>query len=50
MASMTPADLDVRHAFADVNHLRMHYVEAGPPARPGVPPVLLLHGFPEMWW
>jgi len=50
MAGMTPADLDVRHAFADVNGLRMHYVEAGPPARTGVPPIVLLHGFPEMWW
>jgi len=49
MVAMTPSDLDVRHAFADVNDLRMHYVEAGA-ARPGAIPVLLLHGFPEMWW
>jgi epoxide hydrolase 4 len=46
---MTPSDLDVRHAFAGVNGLRMHYVEAGT-APPGAVPVLFLHGFPEMWW
>ena len=45
MTAMTPADLDVRHAYADVNGLRMHYVEKG-----AGPVVLLLHGFPEMWW
>jgi pimeloyl-ACP methyl ester carboxylesterase len=50
MVAMTPSDLDVRHAFADVNDLRMHYVEAGPAAAPDAVPVLLLHGFPEMWW
>ena len=42
---MVPADLAVRHAFADVNGLRMHYVEMG-----AGPLVVLLHGFPEMWW
>jgi pimeloyl-ACP methyl ester carboxylesterase len=42
---MTPDDLGVRHAFATVNGLRMHYVEKG-----DGPLVLLLHGFPEMWW
>jgi epoxide hydrolase 4 len=42
---MTPDDLGVRHAYADVNGLRMHYVEKG-----SGPLVVLLHGFPEMWW
>ncbi|MGO9837003.1 MAG: alpha/beta fold hydrolase [Polyangiaceae bacterium] len=42
---MTPDDLGVRHAYADVNGLRMHYVEKG-----NGPLVVLLHGFPEMWW
>ena len=42
---MTPEDLDVRHSFATVNGLRMHYVEKG-----DGPLVVLLHGFPEMWW
>jgi pimeloyl-ACP methyl ester carboxylesterase len=42
---MTPDELGVRHAFANVNGLRMHYVEQGEG-----PLVVLLHGFPEMWW
>jgi pimeloyl-ACP methyl ester carboxylesterase len=42
---MTPDDLGVRHAYADVNGMRMHYVEKG-----SGPLVVLLHGFPEMWW
>jgi pimeloyl-ACP methyl ester carboxylesterase len=35
-----------RHAFADVNGVRLHYVEA---AAAG-PLVVLLHGFPEFWY
>jgi epoxide hydrolase 4 len=42
---MTPDDLGVRHQYADVNGIRMHYVEKG-----AGPLVVLLHGFPEMWW
>ena len=44
---MIPADLDdiITHRTADLGGLRMHYVEAG-----AGPLVLLLHGFPEMWW
>jgi pimeloyl-ACP methyl ester carboxylesterase len=42
---MTPDDLGVRHEFATVNGLRMHYVERGEG-----PLVVLLHGFPENWW
>jgi pimeloyl-ACP methyl ester carboxylesterase len=42
---MTPDDLGVRHLYATVNGLRMHYVEKG-----DGPLVVLLHGFPEMWW
>jgi pimeloyl-ACP methyl ester carboxylesterase len=42
---MTPDDLGVRHAFATVNGIRMHYVEKGEG-----PLVVMLHGFPEMWW
>jgi epoxide hydrolase 4 len=45
MTTMTPDALGVRHAFADVNGLHMHYVEKGEG-----PLVVLLHGFPEMWW
>lgn len=32
------------HAFAEVNGVRLHYVEAGEG-----PLVVLLHGFPELW-
>ncbi len=42
---MTPEALGVRHEDADVNGIRMHYVEKGEG-----PLVVLLHGFPEMWW
>jgi pimeloyl-ACP methyl ester carboxylesterase len=42
-----PADLDdiVTHRTVDAGGLRMHVVEAG-----AGPAVVLLHGFPEMWW
>jgi pimeloyl-ACP methyl ester carboxylesterase len=42
---VTPDALDIRHEYADVNGIRMHYVEKG-----AGPLVVLLHGFPEMWW
>ena len=43
---MKPEDLDIiTHHFVDLPNLRMHYVEAG-----AGPTVVLLHGFPEMWW
>jgi len=44
---MTPETLGVRHAYADVNGIRMHYVEKG---AAGAPLVVMCHGFPEMWW
>jgi len=36
---------DLRHRYAEVNGIRMHYVEAGSGAT-----VVLLHGFPEFWY
>jgi pimeloyl-ACP methyl ester carboxylesterase len=33
------------HRFAETNSIRMHYVEQGEGY-----PVLLLHGFPEIWY
>jgi pimeloyl-ACP methyl ester carboxylesterase len=42
---MTPEDLGVTHAYATVNGINMHFVEKGTG-----PLVVLLHGFPEMWW
>jgi pimeloyl-ACP methyl ester carboxylesterase len=38
-------ELEVRHAQADVNGIRMHFVDKGEG-----PLVVLLHGFPELWW
>jgi len=38
-----PADL--RHEYADINGIRMHYAEAGRGES-----VLFLHGFPECWY
>lgn len=35
----------IGHAYADVNGVRLHYVEAGTG-----PLVMLLHGFPEFWY
>jgi pimeloyl-ACP methyl ester carboxylesterase len=41
-----PADLDIiTHRTDDIGGLKMHWVEAG-----AGPTVVLLHGFPEMWW
>ena len=37
--------LQWRHGYAETNGLRMHYVEQGTGF-----PVLLLHGFPELWY
>src|SRR5437868_382040 len=34
----------MRHAYADINGIRMHYVTAGTGE-----PILFLHGFPEYW-
>lgn len=42
---MKLADLAITHHFVDLPRLRMHYVEKGTG-----PLVVLLHGFPEMWW
>jgi epoxide hydrolase 4 len=35
----------VSHSYAEVNGVRLHYVEAG-----SGPLILLLHGFPEFWY
>jgi pimeloyl-ACP methyl ester carboxylesterase len=37
--------LEVRHHFADLGEVLMHYVTAGQG-----PPVVLLHGWPQTWW
>jgi pimeloyl-ACP methyl ester carboxylesterase len=40
-------DPRIRHGYAQVGDVRLHYAEAGDAARPLV---LLLHGFPEFWY
>ncbi|HVM09046.1 MAG TPA: alpha/beta hydrolase [Acidimicrobiales bacterium] len=40
---------DVRHRQIDTNGISMHIAEAGSPD-PDRPPVILCHGFPELWY
>jgi pimeloyl-ACP methyl ester carboxylesterase len=35
----------IRHDFADVNRIRLHYASAG-----AGKPIIFLHGFPEFWY
>lgn len=46
-AALTAATLppDLRHEYATINGIRMHYVESGTGDL-----VILLHGFPESWY
>jgi epoxide hydrolase 4 len=37
--------IDLRHGYAELDTVRLHYVEAG-----AGPLVVLLHGFPEFWF
>jgi hypothetical protein len=41
----TDALTGLRESYAQVGDLKLHYVEAG-----DGPLVLLLHGFPELWY
>lgn len=38
-------DIELRHGYAELSSVRLHYVEAGEG-----PLVVLLHGFPEFWY
>ena len=40
------AESSIRHDFAEVNGIRLHYAESGG----GDDLVILLHGFPEFWY
>lgn len=45
-ALTTTVDAPIRHAYANVNGIRLHYAETGS----GHDLVILLHGFPEFWY
>jgi pimeloyl-ACP methyl ester carboxylesterase len=40
----------IRHEFADVNGVRIHYAIAGPAEADTARLILFLHGFPEFWY
>jgi epoxide hydrolase 4 len=42
---MSVKDAELRHGYAELSEVRLHYVEAGEG-----PLVVLLHGFPEFWY
>src|SRR4051794_21733038 len=44
---LSSTDPRIRHGYAQVGDVRLHYAESGDAARPLV---LLLHGFPEFWY
>ncbi|MCA1815795.1 MAG: hypothetical protein LC746_05195, partial [Acidobacteria bacterium] len=44
---LSNTDPRIRHAYAQVGDVRLHYAESGDESRPLL---LLLHGFPEFWY
>ncbi len=40
------SETSIRHNYANVNGIRLHYAESGS----GANLVILLHGFPEFWY
>ncbi|KAF0719289.1 Aste57867_1137 [Aphanomyces stellatus] len=42
-----PEDPSYNHQYAQLNGIRMHYIDVGP--RDGVP-LVLVHGFPDLWY
>jgi pimeloyl-ACP methyl ester carboxylesterase len=45
--NLTNTDPRIRHGYAQVGDVQLHYAESGEGGRPLV---LLLHGFPEFWY
>ena len=45
MSLASPNDPRVKHHYADVSDVLLHYVTAGEG-----PPVVLIHGYPQTWW
>jgi pimeloyl-ACP methyl ester carboxylesterase len=46
-SDLTNTDPRIRHGYAQVGDVRLHYAESGDGSRPLV---VLLHGFPEFWY
>src|SRR5881394_2322334 len=46
MKTISDRESTLRHSYANVNGIRLHYAEAGN----GDKLVILLHGFPEFWY
>ncbi|KAF0719288.1 Aste57867_1136 [Aphanomyces stellatus] len=42
-----PEDPSYNHQYAQINGIRMHFIDVGP--RDGVP-LVLVHGFPDIWY
>src|SRR5688572_29362264 len=40
----------LRHRSIETNGIQMHIAEAGDPAANGGVPIVLCHGFPELWF
>lgn len=40
----------MKHEYAAVNGVRLHYVSSAPVARADAPLILFVHGFPEFWY
>jgi len=47
---MAAAVEGVRHRTVEANGVRLHVAEAGPEGGGAAPAVLLLHGFPDLWY
>lgn len=48
MSDTWPVLNGVTHTFADLGAVRLHYAESG--RQHGGEPIVLLHGFPELWY
>lgn len=42
--------MDVKHDYAHLGDVDLHYVSAGLAPEPGRPPLVLIHGWPQTWY